>query len=420
MLIPTIHTLPPEIILEIFQWHVLIDVRATFCAIFRAAWVCHRWRCVAFENALFWRTVDLCHNDIPYTEVVHQIFAYSGTQPIVLTLDLTAPAWGYSGKEKYRGFLELLRLHLGRASRLEVYADETDWADIIAVWGGEPFAQLDVLIVRCYEDWEVFDDDDSDDGDFVPWNPTAPQAVAAPSPIMPNASNTNATIPAPLFFPLPSGHRLQQVQLYGMSVSDVALPHLRQVSVVQTFPDIVSAGGTLHPLLFNTVAHLELQQISMPPMTMTAHTPAEPAPSPLRTLVLNGLRATRVRDDDDAEHDCRPFFASLPTQELRILELHRFDPTGREWPDFLASLPSAQDAYPCVSSLVLHEMAFGELSRDELKFFLGSFPAMEGLEVRECADVGSKMLEILSGSRRLCPLLRGLLVDGVFVRRKGV
>ncbi|KAJ7023260.1 hypothetical protein C8F04DRAFT_1306085 [Mycena alexandri] len=419
----TIHTLPPEIILEILQWHVTIDVCITFCAIFRAAWVCHRWRSVAFGNALFWRTVNLSVNDVRHTEVVTQTFARSGTQPIEIALDLTAPAWAFNGKEKFRGFLELVRPHLRRSSRLEVYADETDWADILTICDGESFPRLDVLIAHCYEDWEVYDDDAEEQDEVIvaTSNSTALQAVASPpSPTTLNTSNTGDPISAEaLSFPLPPGHRLHKVQLYGMSLSDVILPHLRHVSIVQAFSDIVSANGILHPLLFNTVAHLELEQIYVPPMTAQTH--AELPLSPLRSLVLSGLRATpHVEDGADAEHDCHPFFSSLSTLELRSLELQRFHATGRVWPDFLASLSSAQDRYPRVSSLVLREMPFDDLGPDELNSFLGSFPALQGLELRQCSDVGSRMIQNLNTYPKLCPLLQGLLVDGASVSREAV
>jgi hypothetical protein len=65
--------------------------------------------------------------------------------------------------------------------------------------------------------------------------------------------------------------------------------------------------------------------------------------------------------------------------------LDSFDPDGRIWEDFIASLPAGRDKYPHVRELTLSRMGLEGMSYNDLEFLLGSVPALQRLVLCECA-----------------------------------
>ncbi|KAJ7879393.1 hypothetical protein B0H13DRAFT_2543612, partial [Mycena leptocephala] len=357
---------------------------------------------VAFDNSLFWRTVNFYHKDIAHPAIVKP--RVSGT-------------W-----EDFRVLLGIIRPHLWRCTRLEVYADPTDWIDIAAAFHGEGFSQLKVLIAHCYE--EEYDDEDDGEADLeFSAISTPPLHAAQPQPLSPPTTSVPLqppSIPTKTIFALPPGHQLREAQLYGMSLGDVAPPRLDHLHVMHVLPDIVAQSGQLQRWFLDAPEQLQLDHICVPPRVRLHHT--ELPVSYLRSLVLRGLRAT-PRDEEtggDTEHDCRPFFGSLmAARELRALEIDGLDLTGRVWSDFLEALSTHPHIYPRVTSVILSCMHFHNINFQQsgIVLFLGSFPALERLELRNCWDTGDLMLEILNFDSKLCPRLKGLDGDGGFLHR---
>ncbi|KAJ7089114.1 hypothetical protein C8R44DRAFT_892490 [Mycena epipterygia] len=378
-------SLPYEVLLEMFKF---LDSPS----VIRASHVCSQWRDISVDNSQLWLTVIITTNAIHHMDVVARVLQRSENRPICLRLDFPPteePLAEYC--ERLRSLLEgIVKPHLCRCFCLTIYADEPAWAEVIGAFTGEDFPALRMLDVRNYDvdaHWQTIELPDLEPADVV--------------------------------FPLPLSHSLQFASLHGLSLGAPTLPSLVHLQIGDHFPNL-APSRQMNPWILKTAAcELIIEGICVPPMDF----PRDDAlpPSTVQHLTLRNLCAT-PRDTPDAhgmyEHDCSPFFRSLNTALLRSLVLDSFDLEGRVWEDFIASLPVSHDKYPLVRELTLRRIDFEEMSYDDVEFFLGAFPALQRLVLRECnAGTWANAIEVLELCPELCPGLGRLEVDdGVLPR----
>jgi hypothetical protein len=372
---------PYELLLQTFKF--LPNAHS----IVRASLVCIRWRDVALENSELWVNIDVYMEDIWHAGVLSQLFRRSKQRPIRLDLSLlwTDEDIHYT---RLRHMLEqVVKPHLRRCFSLRVSADDDAcWSQIIPVVAGEQLPALRALQLCNY--------------------------AAEPSGACPYPSP-----PVDLVFPLPPIHQLRSASLRGISLGDVAVPNLKNLTIGYHLPELVQHGNILA-----NVSELTIEDMSVPLVDYPSNDIVAPSTT-LQHLILRDLCATlRASPDTNNQYEdsCLPFFRCLNTSLLRSLVLDHFDFVGRIWDDFLTSLPVSGDKYPLVTELTLRRMELQDMSYDDLEFLFAAFPALMRLILEEChSDTVASVVEILDLCPALCPNVTKLEVDDGFALRNG-